>query len=101
MAIERPQDELSARPIVIIGIVGCVAIFAFIVALTAVFTWYEEQELGLKNAGQAPSELRLSESEQQAILTQYAWVDQEKGIVRIPVERAMELMLTEARKEGD
>lgn len=101
MAIERPQDELSARPIVIVGIVGCVAIFAFIVALTALFTWFEEREMAEKNAGQAPSELRLSESEQQAILSEYRWVDQEKGIVRVPIDRAVELVLEEAKKEGD
>ena len=36
--------------------------------------------------------LRAQEAE---VLTTYAWVDQEKGIVRIPVERATELFIQE------
>lgn len=31
----------------------------------------------------------------------YGWIDKEKGIVHIPVERAIELMLREARLEGE
>ena len=30
------------------------------------------------------------------ILTTYAWVDSSKGIVRIPIQRAMDLMVNEA-----
>jgi len=40
---------------------------------------------------------------EEAILNTYGWVDPEKGIVRIPVERAMELVAKEglpARREG-
>ena len=102
MTIERPQDELRARPIVIVGIVGSVLVFAFIIALNAIFLWVEEGELAEKNAGEAPSEVRLAENEQLVILTDYKWIDQEQGIVRIPVDRAIELMLEEAvRKGGD
>jgi hypothetical protein len=45
-------------------------------------------------------EFRASED---AILNSYGWVDPEKGIVRIPVERAMELVAKEglpAQREG-
>ena len=38
-----------------------------------------------------------------AILNDYGWVDPEKGIVRIPVERALELVAKEglpSRKEA-
>lgn len=40
---------------------------------------------------------------EEAILNDYAWVNPEKGIVRIPVERALELVAKEglpSRKEG-
>lgn len=45
--------------------------------------------------------LRQHESEK---LTSYGWVDQDGGVARIPVDRAMELMLERgfpARTEGD
>ncbi len=100
MAIERPQDELRASPIVVVGIVGCVLVFVSIVALNALFLRVEQDEIAAKTAGQAPSDVRLSENEQQVILTEYRWIDQEKGIVRIPVDRAMDLMLAEEAKNG-
>ena len=102
MNVERPQDELRASPIVIVGIVGSVLVFVIIVLLTALFLWIEEAEIAEKTAGQAPSELRRSENEQLMILNDYGWVDQEKGLVRIPIDRAIELMLAEAveKEEG-
>jgi hypothetical protein len=100
MVIERPQDELRARPIVIVGIVGAVLVFAFIIALNALFLRVEESEVAEKTAGEAPSDLRLAENEQQALLTEYRWIDQEKGIVAVPIDRAIELMLEEAAKQG-
>jgi len=39
-------------------------------------------------------DLRAQESE---ILNSYGWVDQQQGIVRIPIDRAMERMVEEAR----
>ena len=31
----------------------------------------------------------------------YRWVDEKKGLVRIPIDRAIELMVKEAAKAGD
>ncbi len=101
MNVERPQDELRASPIVIVGVVGAVLIFVIIVALTALFLWVEEAEIAEKNAGQPPSNLRLSKNEQQVILTEYRWIDQEKGIVRVPIDRAIELVLADEEKKKE
>ena len=41
---------------------------------------------------------------EEAILNSYGWVDPEKGVVRIPVDRALELVAKEglpSRKEGN
>ena len=37
--------------------------------------------------------------ENERILTQYHWVDKAKGVVGIPIERAMNLVLTELQAE--
>ena len=42
------------------------------------------------NSGQALKQLRATED---AILTSYGWVDRQKGIVRIPIDRAIDLVL--------
>ncbi len=39
------------------------------------------------------ADLRRYQEEQTALTTSYAWVDKDKGVARIPVERAMALAL--------
>ena len=38
-------------------------------------------------------DLRRLRAEEEAVLTGYGWVDRPKGVVRIPIERAMALVL--------
>ncbi len=40
----------------------------------------------------APGELAAIREQEEQKLSRYAWVDRERGIVRIPIERAMQLM---------
>jgi hypothetical protein len=42
---------------------------------------------------QAPKELKTLQTAEQEILTSYAWVNKEAGIARVPVDRAMRLVL--------
>jgi hypothetical protein len=42
-----------------------------------------------------PLELKEFRAGEDAVLNTYGWVDPEKGIVRIPVSRAMELVAKE------
>jgi hypothetical protein len=43
------------------------------------------------------AELREMREVEDGVLSSYAWIDKERGIVRIPVDRAMELL---AEKQG-
>jgi hypothetical protein len=58
---------------------------AQVVMLTSVVTPSPEV-----NSGQALKQLRATED---AILSSYGWVDRQKGIVRIPIDRAIDLVL--------
>ena len=40
-----------------------------------------------------PQELRLYKAQQEELLNSYGWVDEKDGIVRIPIVRAMDLLL--------
>jgi hypothetical protein len=52
-----------------------------------------------KRAANRMTKLQAQREQDTAALTSYAWIDKAKGTVRIPIERAMELSLTElARK---
>jgi mono/diheme cytochrome c family protein len=53
-----------------------------------------------KQADQGPSDFDNFQAEQQEILHSYGWVDEANGTVRIPVERAMELIVSEGLPES-
>lgn len=48
-----------------------------------------------------PQDLQTLQKKYQSILHSYAWVDRDKGIVRIPIERAMELLAQEESEKGE
>lgn len=48
---------------------------------------------GLRLQTDAPKDLENYHADQDKTLKGYAWVDSQNGVVRIPIERAMELML--------
>ena len=41
------------------------------------------------------AQLRQLRADEEAKLTRYQWVDQKKGVVRVPLDRARELVLSE------
>jgi hypothetical protein len=52
----------------------------------------------------APNELRQMRAAEEAALDSYGWVDKDAGIVRIPVDRAMEILAKKglpARKQEE
>jgi hypothetical protein len=71
-----------------------VLLFGGLIALVA---W---QRQGILSYDEQRRELRLKNladlnTENQKILTQYHWVDKSKGIVGIPIDRAMQLVLSD------
>ncbi len=93
----------------VVGIIGCFLIFAALLHLAGVpdraadttipAGMSDEDRLaaGLLTPAertQRLSELRIKEDH---ALTSYQWVDKEKGIVRLPIDRAMELVVRDAQ----
>jgi hypothetical protein len=46
-------------------------------------------------------ELQAMRREENAVLQSYGWVDRQAGIIRVPVARAMELLVEMADKAED
>ncbi len=80
-------------PSILVGSATIVA-FALIVLLANKLSDDGKVEVAQESGDQPPTaaDLRVQEAE---TLTTYGWVDQEKGTVRIPVERATELVIEE------
>ncbi|MFK7817193.1 MAG: hypothetical protein AB8G99_00620 [Planctomycetaceae bacterium] len=92
-------DGLYTPGIVVAGFVASVATFVIIIALQALYLSLEktQQREAAQNA------INTSESlmaEQSSRLNQYGWIDREKNIVSIPIDRAIVLTAAELNAAG-
>lgn len=92
MRYDDPNVPLSA----VAGLVGALLLFVTIVALQAVFNSMQRAEVERKVVTRPSEDLQRLRAQQQEQLGSYGWVDQNAGTVRLPVERAMELVASEA-----
>lgn len=97
---ERPQDELRASPIVLVGVVSAILLFFLVVGTSAAFLIWEKEAATEKTSPLLPDDLRRLRNQQMGELGGYRWVSEKDGIVRIPIERAMELVVAEQSGES-
>jgi hypothetical protein len=109
--VRHEQGDVNARALTKFGLSMAALIVVFLFGLWGMFEYLKnrEAELGLPpsrsalvNTQKQPPEPRLQthpardmrelRSAEDQLLSQYAWIDPDKGIVRIPVERAMDLL---------
>ncbi len=81
---------------------GGVAVLALLVVLVdQYFDLSVREEVADKVLRVVSTPLRQLRAEEQAKLTHYQWVDPKSGLVRIPLERALELTLAEWKSRPD
>ncbi len=80
-----------------IGFIGVFLVFAFIVAVAYLPNRSVSQEA--LNVEARSKILKEVQTEQARLVNAYEWVNQNEGVVRIPVERAMELTVQELREK--
>jgi len=90
---EHQQKPKSSVPMIITGLVMILLFAGLAFFLTA-------QGQSIPNVERVREEARLKNladlnADDQKVLTQYHWVDKSKGVVGIPIDRAMDLVLTE------
>ena len=92
MRYDDPDVPASA----VVGVVSAILLFVAVVALQALFFRMQEGERSRKVYEQPYEALQKLEADQLGTLTSYAWVDQQQGVTRIPIERAMTLVVEES-----
>jgi len=98
---QRPQDELRASPIVIVGVVSSILLFVLVVGISGLFLYWQKEAATEKSSPLMPEELRRLKSQQMGEINSYRWISEKDGVVRIPIDRAMQLVVTEeALKRG-
>jgi hypothetical protein len=84
---------------VMVGVLSSAFVFRFFVRHTPMgpsaspFDDSRAMPPDLRLQTSAPLDLKRYRADQNKILTGYGWVDPQAGVVRIPVERAMDLLL--------
>lgn len=89
-------DDVRTSTVALVGFVGSIVVVAIIVLLQVIYYRMAADQFRQKDLDQTLTELAEVLNVQQAKLTQYRWVDQAKGIVAIPIDRAMSLVVREA-----
>ncbi len=89
-------DDPNVANSAIVGIISAILLFVVIVVLQAFFYGAEQQELERKVLTRPYEPLRQLDAQQLEQLNSYGWVSEADGTVRIPIERAMELVADEA-----
>ena len=90
----KHQEKVkSSIPTVITGLVMVLLFGGFALFLVS-------QGQSIPNVEELHAQTRLKNladlnSENQKVLTQYRWVDKSKGVVGVPIDRAMDLVLVE------
>jgi hypothetical protein len=103
-------DDVKVALLAKITVVGVVAVILVLLATYGLFRSVRNRQASLEQAtspyAASPeafigpelqvspsSDLRKSVAEEQAVLSSYGWVDRDQGIVHIPIDRAMDLLL--------
>jgi hypothetical protein len=93
------RRELDMTATFVVAIVGALLVIAIIVALQALYYRTEEQ-LFEETYAKPVLQVRKVQDEQLQLLTSYSLPDREKGRIRIPIDRAMEIVAREAAAAG-
>jgi hypothetical protein len=96
-AIPPEERDPKSSTTLIVGAVGVILLAVVIILLQVLFYRTTEAERWRKVVSQQPEELRQVQAEQLDQLNSYRWIDEQNGVVAIPIDRAMELVVREAQ----
>lgn len=94
VAIERAEPDRPNNLLLFVSVaVTLTALVAVVIAVNELFKATFEREIATKVLEPPNSELRALRATEKQRLTQYQWVSEKDGVVRIPIDRAMALTL--------
>lgn len=95
--LDYDRQDPQSLLITILGVIGAILLYAVIVGLEFYYNRVSENIINTKVYTTTPTQLRDLRAREDESLTRYRYVDEAKGIVQIPIDRAIEVLL----KEGD
>ena len=82
----------------VVGALGVILTIVVILALQVLFYRTAQREYVTKVVEVGSEKLERTEAEQRKLLEGYRWVDRDNGVVALPIERAMDLVIEENRE---
>lgn len=89
----NPHDDPTPAPVVFYGLLGFIGLVASVVALE--WLAYSWGDTGVRAAQVAALPVQAARVEQESQMTRPAWIDKNAGVVKVPIQRAMELVAKE------
>ncbi len=91
MSDGRKPPSLASQGFSVAVVTGCFLLFGFIVYLTYLPGPPETRPVGSVAPTERAERLSTMRAKEAEAATQYQWIDESAGVVRLPVDRAMEL----------
>lgn len=89
------DDDLNTPAIAVVGLVSTILIVAIVLVLSVLYYRVEARLDYDKNISQVPTEVSNLLANQRILLTERRWINQQEGIIRIPISEAMDLVVAE------
>jgi len=89
---EPDPDTLTT---ITVGVVGTLLVIIVVLFVQGLYESVNRAEFERKVVGEVPAELRNLRAAQRTVLNQAGWVDKKNGIVAIPIDKAMALLVTD------
>ncbi|RKX35619.1 MAG: hypothetical protein DRP71_03035 [Verrucomicrobia bacterium] len=91
MSDRRANPSFLNQGVSIVAILGCFLVFGLLLCLTYIPNKPEGFPVGSVPPEERAARLSELRAEESLMATGYSWIDQDKGVVSLPIDRAMEL----------
>ncbi len=91
------DDSEPRSGLILVGaLVSAVFIILTINGVNSYYTWYRDKALYEKQLAPPSVELKVIRAQEDQALNNYGYVEKDKAIVRLPIARAIDLVVTES-----
>lgn len=96
----KKPDDVNAPLIALVGIVSAILLFIITIGAQAWIRSFQERENYRKVVSPRDEKLARLEATQMESINAYRMVDTQKGVVAIPIDRAMEIVVKDLATTG-
>lgn len=97
-------DDVKAGSVAYWGAISCLTTLIIILVLHAGYNWFSEAQLRIKsfsNQGMYDQGLLELEKQREMLVQGPRWLDDQQGIVAVPLEQAIRMTLDEYQQDSE